>query len=103
MSYRVAATAIILVAGVLIIPNLDAHAQATYPSRAVRLILPVPPGGGTDGLGRIITPKLSEGLGQNVVIDNRGGAGGNIASELVAHAAPDGYTLLLAVSSFLTV
>src|SRR5215210_6159973 len=76
-----------------------AIAQDTYPSRPVRLILPFPPGGGTDILGRIIAERLSANLGQPVVIENRGGAGGNVGAEAAARSAPDGYTILLAAPS----
>lgn len=72
----------------------DAQAQ-TYPSRPVRMIIPFAPGGASDFVGRIIQPKLSEELGQQVVADNRAGAAGNIGVELAARAAPDGYTILL--------
>jgi tripartite-type tricarboxylate transporter receptor subunit TctC len=70
-------------------------AQAQYPVRPVRLIVPFPPGGGTDTMARVVAPKLSEFLGQQVVAENRGGAGANIGAELAAKSAPDGYTLLL--------
>jgi tripartite-type tricarboxylate transporter receptor subunit TctC len=66
-----------------------------YPSKPVRLIVPFPPGGGTDTMARVLGPKLAEGLGQQVLIDNRGGAGATIGTELAAKAPPDGYTLLL--------
>lgn len=75
-----------------------AHAQA-YPSKTIRLILPFPAGGPTDILGRAIGQKLSEQIGQPVVADNRPGAGGNLGAELVAKAAPDGYTILLSSPS----
>ena len=72
-----------------------ANAQG-YPARAVRLIVPFPPGGGTDTMARVISPKLSELLGQQVVPENRGGAGANIGAEAAAKSAPDGYTVMLA-------
>ncbi len=72
-----------------------AWAQAKYPERPVRMVVPFAPGGASDFVGRIIQPKLSEELGQQVVIDNRAGAAGNIGVEMAARANPDGYTLLL--------
>jgi tripartite-type tricarboxylate transporter receptor subunit TctC len=77
------------------------HAQ-NYPTKPIRLVLPFPPGGGTDALTRIIGPKLSENLGQTLVIDNRAGAAGNISAEIVARSQPDGYTLLVGFSTVLT-
>jgi tripartite-type tricarboxylate transporter receptor subunit TctC len=76
-----------------------AGAQEAYPSRPVRFILPFPPGGGTDILGRLIAERLSAGLGQPVVTENRGGAGGNVGAEAAAHSAPDGYTIVLVAPS----
>ena len=69
------------------------HAQ-NYPSRPLRFIIPFPPGGGADSLARIVGAVAGESLGQQIVIDNRTGAGGNIAAESGAKAAPEGYTLL---------
>lgn len=76
-----------------------AGAQDAYPSRPVRFILPFPPGGGTDILGRVIAERLSTSLGQPVVTENRGGAGGNVGAEAAAHSAPDGYTIVLVAPS----
>ena len=67
----------------------------TYPVRPVRVISPYPPGSSADIIGRIYAPKLTDALGKQFVVDNRAGASGNIAAEIVARAAPDGYTLLL--------
>ena len=66
-----------------------------YPSKPVRLIIPYPPGGGNDTLGRIVAQRLSVALGQQVFVDNKPGAGGNLGTEQAAHAKPDGYTLTL--------
>ena len=71
-----------------------ASASATYPAKPIRLVVPFPAGGGADFMARTLAQKLSGQLGQPVVLDHRGGAGGTIAAEAVAGAAPDGYTLL---------
>jgi tripartite-type tricarboxylate transporter receptor subunit TctC len=70
-----------------------------YPNRPVRLVVPFPPGGPADALGRTLADQLNKMWGQPVIIENRGGAGGNLGAEVVARAAPDGYTLLLNASS----
>jgi tripartite-type tricarboxylate transporter receptor subunit TctC len=77
-----------------------AAAQDRYPSKPIRLVIPFPPGGGADAVARPLGPLMTETLGQPVVLDNRGGANGNLGAEIVAKAAPDGYTLLLVNSSF---
>src|SRR5881397_1829992 len=74
-------------------------AAAQYPSRPIHLIVPIPPGGAPDIAARVLGQKLSEQVGQPVVVENRAGSNGNIATELVARAAPDGYTLGLVADS----
>ena len=73
-----------------------------YPTRPIRLLVPFAPGGSGDAIARIITPKLTEAMGQQWVVDNRGGAAGNIAAETVARAAPDGHTVFLGLSTVVT-
>lgn len=70
-----------------------------YPAKSIRMIVPFPAGGGSDTMGRVVGQKLSERLGQQIVVENRPGAGGSIGAEMVAKAAPDGYTLLLGSTS----
>mgnify|MGYP002620367266 CR=1 FL=1 len=77
----------------------SAGAQQDYPNKPITLVVPFPPGGTSDVVGRIFAEALSREIGQQVIVDNRGGAGGTIGSRYVASAAPDGYTLLLATSS----
>src|SRR5262245_15887800 len=73
-----------------------------YPNRPVTLIVNFPPGGSTDAMARILREPLSQALGQSIIIDNRGGAGGTTGAAAVANAKPDGYTLLLSANSPLT-
>ena len=88
-------------AALLTLP-LAAPAQPSYPARAITLVVPFAPGGGTDSIARDIAKNLGERLGQPVVVDNRGGAGGAIGAAAVAKAPADGYTLLFATSTFIT-
>jgi tripartite-type tricarboxylate transporter receptor subunit TctC len=94
-------TALIL-AALAIAAAMPAAAQS-YPARPIRFVLGFAPGGASDTMARAIGTRLSEGLGQPVVIDNRAGAGGNIAAEIVAHSLPDGYTMLLGNNGILAV
>jgi putative tricarboxylic transport membrane protein len=84
----------LLAACLVALPGASAFAD-DYPARPITLVVPYPAGGGNDVIARIVAERMSAALGQSIVIENRGGAGGTIATRQVAHAAPDGYTLLL--------
>src|SRR3984893_16878790 len=90
---------ITVVGGNLLMLAAGANAAEPFPTRPIRLIVPFPAGGGTDIVGRVLGQKLHESLGQPVVIDNRGGAGGTIGTAAAAKAVPDGYTLVLVPTS----
>ena len=92
-----------LMAAVLVSSPLIANAQSDYPNKPIRLIVAFPAGGSTDIVGRIVAQKLSERLGQAIVVENRGGAGGTIGTDAAAKAAPDGYTLTLGTTSTMAV
>lgn len=81
----------------------SADAQGTYPTKPIRMIVPFPPGGGTDILSRFVANKLSESAGWQIVVDNRPGAGGNIGLDAAAKAVPDGYTMVMGQTSNLTI
>lgn len=89
--------AVLALAGA-VVASAAAHAQAPYPNRPIRFIVPYPPGAGTDFTAREIAQRLTESLGQQVVVDNRPGAGATLGHGLAAKAAPDGYTILLATT-----
>jgi len=80
-----------------------AHGQTNYPTKPIRFIVPFPPGGGTDILSRLVANKLTETVGWRIVIDNRGGAGGNIGLQAAAQATPDGYTMVMGQTSNLAI
>ena len=88
----------LVAAALLALPLAVAHAQS-FPSRAVRMVVPFAPGGGTDIIGRQFAARLSEALGQTVAVDNRAGAGGNVGAEIVAKAPADGHTIMFTTNS----
>jgi tripartite-type tricarboxylate transporter receptor subunit TctC len=94
--------AAMLAAAAAVLVTSAAVGQSNYPAKPVRIVVPSSAGGGTDIIARIVAPKLTQALGQQVVIDNRPGAGTMIGGELVAKAPPDGYTLLMCVSTLAT-
>jgi len=96
---RTLIVATMLVASTHLLAGTGAQAQ-TYPVKPVRIVVPFPPGGSNDLLARYFGDKLTERLGEQMVIDNRGGANGIIGTEVAANAAPDGYTLLMISTSF---
>ncbi len=93
MHSRIKHATALAVAALMLAPAVSL--AQNYPNKAVTMIVPYPPGGATDIIGRVLAQKLSERLGQQFVVDNRSGAGGNIGAQVVASAKPDGYTLLM--------
>ena len=93
----------LLLGAALAIASFAVHAQSAYPAKPVRLVLPYPPGGGSDIIARPLAQRLTETLKQQVIVENRGGAGGNIGMELVAKSPPDGHTIVLALTAQLAV
>jgi len=100
MKHRKILTSLCILAGTLAsVVAPSAQAQSEYPNKPIRLIIPFPPGGTTDIVGRLFADKIGKALGQTIVVENRGGAGGSIGSGAIANAAPDGYTLGIATAS----
>ena len=93
----------LLLASATLTAAAPASAADAYPTRPVTLVVPFPPGGPTDAMARRLAEKLRQPLNQNVIVENRAGAGGNIGSEYVAHAKPDGYTILFGTSGPLAI
>ena len=93
------ATTVVLAALATAHPLAALAQSAAYPDKPVKFVVPYPPGGGTDVIARIVQERFSALLGQQVLIENKGGAGGSVGSEIVARAAPDGYTVLFTLSS----
>jgi tripartite-type tricarboxylate transporter receptor subunit TctC len=89
--------------GLALLASRPALAEAAYPNRFIKLIVPYPPGGTTDLLGRLIADHVKSGLNATVIVENKPGAGTTLGADLVAHASPDGYTLLLATSTTLAI
>ena len=88
---------VLAIASLIATPLVGAQSAAqSFPNKPIRFVVPFPPGGGNDILARALAPKMSELLGQQVVIDNRAGAGGNIGADFVAKSPPDGYTIVIA-------
>jgi len=95
IAIRALAALAALAALVCVLAAVTAAPAADYPNRVVTLVVPYPPGGGVDAMARVLAAKLSDAFKQQVIVDNKPGAGGTLGTRLVAHAAPDGYTLLL--------
>jgi len=94
---------LVLLAGALALALPQLATAQSWPTKPIKLIIPFAAGGTTDILGRLLAQQLTKDLGQNVIVENKGGAGGNIAAEFVAQAPADGYTIMLASGSMLTV
>ena len=99
MSFRSSHVRAALTLAVACLAPLGAAAQANYPDKPVKFVVPYPPGGGTDVIARIVQERFQNTLGQPIIIENRGGAAGSLGTDIVAKSAPDGYTVLFTLSS----
>jgi|KBSMisStaDraftv2_1062788.scaffolds.fasta_scaffold28299_4 tripartite-type tricarboxylate transporter receptor subunit TctC len=99
MKNKLAAVFIVIATATALVQGIGAATAQTYPVKPIRVVVPFPAGGGIDTVARILTPKLTESLGQPAVVDNRVGASGTIGTEAVSKAPPDGYTLLATFAS----
>ncbi len=95
MNLRGCASGVIVTVGLAVTPQLGVAQAMPFPSKPIRIIVPTPPGGGADLSTRLIGKRLSENVGQPVLVENRPGAGGNVAAEYVARSLPDGYTIFM--------
>ena len=95
--------AVALLTGLLAVGAATGAAAQAYPNRPITLVVPFPPGGGNDALARAVAERMSKTLGEQVVVDNRGGAGGTVATRAASKSAPDGYTILLAYTGTLAI
>ncbi|MCC6532259.1 MAG: tripartite tricarboxylate transporter substrate binding protein [Burkholderiales bacterium] len=98
--FRRVVSGCVLAAAAISTHSAQAQAPEAFPSKPLRLVVPFPPGGGTDILARIVGQQMTEAMGQPAVVDNRGGAGGMIGTEYAMKAAPDGHTILIAVTAY---
>ena len=103
MKVRLAWLSAVVAVGVGLVSEGPAQAQGAYPDKVIKMIVPAPPGGQTDVLARLLAQKMQQALGQNVIIDNRAGAGGALGARALAAAEPDGYTLFYGNTSTLAV
>lgn len=102
MNTAVRSFGITLLASLFLVPGPGAAQGTKYPTKSIRMIVPFAPGGGTDIVGRVIAQKMSDTLGQTVIVDNRPGAGGTVGAETAVRANPDGYTLVMVSGSYAT-